>query len=127
MELILTFGINGKCGLPEKKFKTNTKFCFSLHYNVDNSYFFVNGKGILKIIGDNKIVNFPTQFFLGSISNGVSAIVSREVSLNRNVYDFSVDYNSIDNTDILNIHKFLMNKNNIKQCLALLNKCLLFY
>ena len=132
LKLILTFGINGKFGLPEKKFsinfdKTNTKFCFSLHYNADNSYLFVNGKGILKIKGDNKNVNFPTQFSLGSTSNGVRATVSREVSLNGNVYDFSVDYNSIDNTDILNIHKYLMNKNNMKQCLALLNKCLLFY
>ena len=37
-----------------------------------------------------------------------------KVSLNENVYDFSVDYNSIDKCDILNIHKYLMTKNNIK-------------
>ena len=30
---------------------------------------------------DNKNVNFPTQFFLGSISNRFSATDSREVSL----------------------------------------------
>ena len=35
-------------------------------------------------------------------------------SLNGNVYDFSVDYNSIDKSDILNIHKYLMTMNNIK-------------
>ena len=40
---------------------------------------------------------------------------------------FSVDYNSIDKSDILNIHKYLMTKDNIKQCSALLNKCLLYY
>ena len=45
----LTFGINGKFGSPEKKFrinftKANPKFCLSLHYNADNSYLFVNGK-----------------------------------------------------------------------------------
>ena len=47
-------------------------------------------------------------------SNGFSAHESREISLNRNVYDFSVDYNSIDKSNILNIHKYLMTKNNIK-------------
>ena len=38
------------------------------------------------------------------------------------MYDFSVDYNSIDKSDILCIHKYLMTKNKIK----LLNKCLLY-
>ena len=75
---------------------------------------FVNGKEIIKFKTDNKNVNFPTQFFLESISNGFSAINSREVTLNGNVYDFSVDYSSIDKSDILNIHKYLMTKNNIK-------------
>ena len=74
-----------------------------------------------------KNVKFLTQFCLGSISNGFSACKSRKVSLNENVYDFSVNYNSIDKFDILNIHKYPMTKNNIKQCLALLNKCLLYY
>ena len=48
------------------------------------------------------------------ISNGFSATESREVSLNGNVYDFSVDYNSIYKSAILNIPKHLMTKNNIK-------------
>ena len=33
-------------------------------------------------------LNFLTQFCLGSISNGFSAIESREVSLNGNVHNF---------------------------------------
>ena len=90
------------------KNKANTKFCLSLHYNGDNSYLFVNGKEIFKFKAGNKNVNFPTQFCLGSISNGLIALESREVSLNGNVYDFSVDYNFIDKSDILNIHKYLM-------------------
>ena len=94
--------------------KANTKFSLSLHYNADNSYFFVNGKEIFKFKTDNKNVNFPTQFCLGSVSNGFGAIESREVSLNGSVYDFSVDYNSIDKSDILNIHKDLTTKNNVK-------------
>ena len=75
---------------------------------------YVNGKEIFKFKADNKNVNFLTQFCLGSISNGFSATKSKEVSLNGNVYDFSVDYNSIDKFNVLNIHKYLMTKDNIK-------------
>ena len=53
-----------------------------MHYNADNSYFFVNGKEVFKFKTDNKNFNFPTQFCLGSRSNGFSASGSREVSLN---------------------------------------------
>ena len=75
----------------------------SLHYNDNNSYLFLNGKEIFKFKANNKNVNFPIQFCLGSIFNGFSAAESREVSLNGNVYDFSIDYNSIDKSDILTI------------------------
>ena len=53
--------------------------------------------------------------------------VSLEKYGNGNVYDFSVNYNSYDKSDIFKIYKYLMNTNNIKQCLALLNKRLLYY
>ena len=43
------------------------------------------------------------------------------------MYDFPVDYNSVDTSDILNIHKHLMTNNNMKQCLTLLNNCLMYY
>ena len=91
-----TYGINRSFDAPEKKFsinfsKVNTKFCLSLHYNDDNSYLFVNGKEIFKFKAENKNVNLPTRFCLGSISNGFSSLESREVSLNGNVYDFSVN------------------------------------
>ena len=114
-----TFGINGSFGSSEKKFiinfsKGNTKFSLSLHCNADNSYLFVKGKEIFKFKVDNKNVSFPAQFCLGTISNGFRATEPRGVSLNGNVYDFSVDYNSIDKSDILNIQKYLMTKNDIK-------------
>ena len=114
-----SFGINGSFGSPEKKIsinftKANTKLCLSLHYHADNSYLFVNGKEIFKFKANNKNANISTQFCHGSISNGFSVTESREVSLNGNVYDFSVDYNSINKSDILNICKYLMTKNNIK-------------
>ena len=82
--------------------KASTKFCLSLHLNADISNLFVNGKEIFKFKADNKNVNFLTQFCLKFIFNGFSASASREVSLNRNVYDFSVNYNSIDKSDVFN-------------------------
>ena len=86
----------------------------SLHYSGDNSYLFVNQKEILKFEVNSKNVKFPTQPCLGNISNGFGAPESREVSLNGNVYDFSVDCNSIDKSDTLNAHKYLITNNNIK-------------
>ena len=44
-----------------------------------------------------------SQFCLGSISNKFDAVDSK--SLKRNVYDFSVDYNTIDKSNILTIQK----------------------
>ena len=43
------------------------------------------------------------------------------------MHDFSVDFNFIDKSDILNIHKYLVIKSNIVQRSALLNKDLLYY
>ena len=82
----------------------------SLHNNGDNSYSFANGKEIFKFKADN----FLTQIGLGSIYNRFDATESREVSFKGNVYDFSVDYNTIDKSDILNIHEYLMVRNNLK-------------
>ena len=75
---------------------------------------FVNGNEIFKFKIDNKDVKFPAKFCLGNISNKFSVTEPRDVSLNGNMYDISVDYNSIDKYDIWNTHKYLMNKSNIK-------------
>ena len=75
---------------------------------------FFNGKDIFKFKAGNKNVNLPTQFCLEIISNGFGAIEPREVSLKDNVYDFSMAYNAVDKSVILNIHKCLMFKNNMK-------------
>ena len=60
------------------------------------------------------IDNFSTQLFLGSISDVFHATESIKESLGGNVYDFFVDYNAIDKSNILDIDKYLMFKNNIK-------------
>ena len=94
--------------------KVNKKSCLSLHLNADNSYLFVDWKEIFIFKTDNKNVNFTTQFCLRSISNGFSTDVSRERSWDVNVYDVSLDYNSTDESDILNIYKYLMGNRNIR-------------
>ena len=75
---------------------------------------FENGKEIDKFKVSSKNNNFPSQVCLGTISNKFDYVDSEEVSLKGNVYDFSVDYNAIDKSSILNIHKYLMGNNNIK-------------
>ena len=102
---------NRSFGTPEKKFSINisiamVKVCLSLHYNCDSRYLFFIRKEIFKFKANNGNVNFSTQFCLGCISNGCGATESREVSLKANVYDFSVDYNAIDKSEILHIHKY---------------------
>ena len=70
---------------------------------------------IFKFKVDTGNVNFLTQFCMGSMSNGFSTIDSREeVSLKGNMCYFSVYDNAFEKSDILNIHKYLMVKNNIK-------------
>ena len=68
--------VHQKKGLILVLVKQTQKFEF--HYNADNSYFLVNGKEIFKFKFSNKNANFPTQFCLGSISNGFSNTESIE-------------------------------------------------
>ena len=71
-------------------------------------------KKVYKFKTNNKNVTFPSQFGLGSISNKFNYSDAEEVSLKENAYDFSVDFDAIDKSDILDIHKYLMVKNIIK-------------
>ena len=73
---------------------------------------FVSGKKIFEFKAYNINVKYSTQFCLGSISDSFDVTESRERYLNENVYDFSVDYNSVDKSYILNIYKYWMTKNN---------------
>ena len=91
---------------------TKTKFCLSLHYNEANSYIFVNGTEIYKFKGKNsKIV--ASLLCLGNISKDWSIYNMKNTGLNGYVYDFSVDCDAIEIDVILDIYKYLMEKNNI--------------
>ena len=82
-----------------------------MHYNGANSYLFVNGKEIYKFKAKNsKTVAAP--LCLGNISKDWTADNMKKTGFNGYVYDFSVDYEATDFDDILDIHKYLMKKNN---------------
>ena len=84
----------------------------SLHYNGANSYSLINGTEIYKFKAkDSEIV--AIAICLGNISKDYSVDNMKTTRLNGYVYDFSVDYDSIAVDDILNIHKYLMKKNNM--------------
>ena len=90
----------------------NKKFCLSLHYNGANSYIFVNGAEIRKFkVKASKIV--ATPLCLGNTSKGFSVDNMKMTGLNGYVYDFSVDYDTIAVDDILDIHKYLIEKNGL--------------
>ena len=114
----ITQGLDDKTLTAEKKIsinftKSNKKFCLSLHYNGANSYLFVNGKQIIKFKAkDSEIVSNPLH--LGNISDDFSLANMKKTGLYGYVYDFSVDYRAIAVDDILDIHKYLMEKKNIK-------------
>ena len=101
----------------EKRYSINfmvikKKFCLSLYYNGANSYLFVNGTEIYKFKAkDSEIVASP--LCLGNISKDWSTDNMKKTGLTGYVYDFSADYNAIAVDDIKDIHKYLMEKNNI--------------
>ena len=76
-------------------------------------YLFVNGTEIHKFKAkDTELVASP--LCLGNISKVFSVDnMKKKTGLNGYVYDFSVEYDAIAVDDILDIHKFLMEKNDI--------------
>ena len=92
--------------------ENNKKFRLSLHYNKANSYLFVNGTEIYKFKAkDSEIV--ATPLCLGNISKDFPVNNMKKTGLTGYVYYFSVDHDAIAVDDILEIHKYLMEKNSI--------------
>ena len=91
---------------------TKNKFCLNLHYDRANSYLFVNGTENYKFKAkDSEIVAAP--LCLGNILKDWSLDNMKKTGLNGYVYDFSVDYDALAVVDILDIHNYLMKKNDI--------------
>ena len=85
-------------------------FFWPTRCNGSNSYLCVNGTEIVKFKAkDFEIVAY--HLCLGNISKDFP--IDNMNWSEGYVYDFSVDYNAIAVTDILEIHKFLMKKDEI--------------
>ena len=92
---------------------SNRKFCLSLHYNGSNSFLFVNITKIYQFKAKgSELKKYPLQ--LGNISGDVSASNIKKTGLHGCLYDFSVDYRAFDTSIIIDIHKYLMKKHDIK-------------
>ena len=96
-----------------------------MHYNDDESYLYINKTEIYKFKSKNNISWY--NFCLGNVSKDFTKDKQSEIFLNGNVYHFSVDHSSIKKEGILNIHQYLIIRNNIKKCLDLLKKYSLDY
>ena len=89
-------GIDGTTIYAEKMYsikfsEVGVRFCLSLHYNGDNSYFFVNGREMIKFkVKDSEIVEDP--FCLRNISKDFSESNMKKAGLYGSVYYFSVDH-----------------------------------
>ena len=81
----------------------------SLHYNKRNSFLFINAKNIYQFKVKNSEIKDYT-LCLGNISKDFKINNMKKVKLRRVVKIFSVDFNPIDTSDILDIHKYLMKK-----------------
>ena len=73
---------------------------------------FINGTKIIKFKAkDSHIVSTP--LCLGNNSKDWSVDNMKRTGFNGYVYDFSVDYDASAVDDIVDIHKYLMGKNDI--------------
>ena len=84
-----------------------------MHCNGYNSCLFVNGTETFIFKENNGNVKFLTQFCVESMSGEFN---SNDIKffLKKHVYDFSVDYNTADKSETLNIRKYSIVMNNIK-------------
>ena len=115
----LVQGIHGTTLYAEKNYWRNFtdpgKNCLiSLHYNGDESYFFVNGRQELKFkTKTDQLVK--EKLCIGILSDQWTASESEKTGLYGNIYDFLVDYQAIVGVGpIYDMHRYLMTKNNIK-------------
>ena len=99
---------------------TKKKFYLSLHYNGANSYLFANDTKNSKFKAkDSEIV--ATPLCLENISKDWSVDNMKKTGFIYYIYDFSVNYDAIAVDYILDIHKYLMKKNNIVWYLRIKN------
>ena len=84
-----------------------------MDYNGANSYLFVDGTEIHKIEAKDFEIN-AIPLCLGNISKDFSVDNMKKTGFSGYVYDFSIVYEATAVDGILDIHKHLMKKNDIK-------------
>ena len=81
----------------------------SLHYDESNSFLFVNAVKMYQFKAkDSKIK--PYSLGLGNISKDFTLNNMKKTGLKRIVNFFYVDYDPVNTSDILDIHRFLKKK-----------------
>ena len=89
------------------------KFILSLHCNGDDSYLFVIGRQELKFKAKTDQL-IKEKLCIGNLSDQWTARESEKRGLYGNIYDFAVDYKSINGVKpIYGMHRYLMTKHNI--------------
>ena len=84
-----------------------------MHYNGDESYLYANKTETYKFKAKDNISWY--NFCQGSVSLDFTKSERSEISLNGTVCDFiSFDHSLFKKENILNIHQYLIIKNNIK-------------
>ena len=123
-------GLDDTAVTTEAKYFINTtmsrkKICLSLHYHAANSFLYSNGVKIYQFKSkDSEIKPYP--ICLGNISKSFTVDNMKKVELNGKVHNFSVNYETIDISDIANTHKYLIKNMTLYKCLDSLIKHLLF-
>ena len=83
-----------------------------MHYNKEDSYLFVNGTETYKFKAKDSEIH-AYLLCSGNISKDLSIDHMKKTGLKGYVYEFNTDYDYIPVSDILDIHKYLMEKNKI--------------
>ena len=115
----LTLGINDTTLCVEKNYWSNftnpgKKFIISLHYNGDESYFFVNGRQELKFKAKTDQL-VKEKLCIGNLSDQWTASESEKTGLYGNIYDFVVDYKQILGVKTFyDMDRYLIIKQNIR-------------
>ena len=109
--------INGTTLYAEKIYSQNftaaeKKLVLSLHYNGDNSYLFVNGKEELKFKAKNDQI-VKEILCLGNIRDYWTLDNAEKTGFYGSIYDFAIDFTKTSVTNIYNVHRYLMKKNDV--------------
>ena len=109
-----TQGLDDTTLTAEAKYPMNftqpgKRLVLSLHYNGSNSFLFVSVTKVYQFKAKNSEIK-DYALCLGNVSKGFTINNMKKTGLKGLVKWFSVDFNPIDNNNILDIHKYLMKK-----------------